>query len=279
METELLVRAAQRGDVASLTALFQVHYAGMRAVACQILGAGPDADDVCQEAAITALTRIGQLRDPSAVRFWLHAIVRNICRTRLREARPVPIDLAGVDLPFEADDAVERHADRDWVRHALVRLSPALRPVTMLRYFTERNSYERIAGLCVIPVGTVRSRLSEARRQLTTILPRVRDERHDESAALTVLRRAEAAAILAGSPGPVRDRWAHGAVVCWPDGRRTTGLSSVVDSLRRDVSRQRLVDVVAAPDVTVWETSSGTWLLHERGGQVRNVRLAFDVQA
>jgi RNA polymerase sigma-70 factor (ECF subfamily) len=277
METELLVRAAQRGDVASLTTLFQTHYAGMRAVACQILGAGPDADDVCQEAAITALTRIGQLRDPSAVRFWLHAIVRNICRSRLREARPVPIDPAVVDLPFEAEDAVERRSDRDWVRHALVRLSPALRPVTMLRYFTERNSYERIAGLCVIPVGTVRSRLSEARRQLTGILPSVRDERHDESTALTTLRRAEAAAILGGSPGAVRDRWAHDAVVCWPDGCRTTGLPSVVAALRRDVSRHRLVDVVAAPDVTVWETTAGTWLLHERGGRVRTVRLAVDV--
>jgi RNA polymerase sigma factor (sigma-70 family) len=266
METELLVRAAQRGDVASLTTLFQAHYAGMRAVAQQILGAGPDADDVCQEAAIAALTRIRQLRDPSAVRFWLHAIVRNICRTRLRAPRVVPLDLAGVDVAVEADDAVERYADRDWVRHALVRLSPALRPVTMLRYFTERNSYERIAELCVIPVGTVRSRLSEARRQLATILPRVRDERHDESAALTALRRAEAEAILAGLPHPFRDRWAHSA-----------GLPSIVESLRRAGVRERLVEVVAAPDVTVWETSSGTWLLHERGGQVRGVRFAVDV--
>ncbi|BEL01945.1 sigma-70 family RNA polymerase sigma factor [Actinoplanes sichuanensis] len=277
METELLVRAAQRGDAASLTVLFQAHYVGMRSVALQILGSGPDVDDVCQEAAITALTRIGQLRDPSAVRFWLHAIVRNLCRTRLREARPVPMDLTDLDLPLAVDDPVQRYADRDWVRHALTRLSPVLRPVTMLRYFAERNSYERIAGLCVIPVGTVRSRLSEARRQLSQILPSVRDERHDESAALTTLRRAEAAAILGGSPGAVRGRWAHGAVVCWPDGRRTTGLSSVSEALRRDVLPQRLVDVVAAPDVTVWETTSGTWLLHERGGQVRNVRLAVDV--
>ncbi|MEU4157782.1 RNA polymerase sigma factor [Actinoplanes sp. NPDC026670] len=277
METELLVRAAQRGDAASLTRLFQAHYAGMRSVAQQILGAGPDADDVCQEAAITVLTRIGQLRDPSAVRFWLHTIVRNLCRTRLRQAQPVPMDMSDLDLAFAADDPVERYADRDWVRHALARLSPALRPVTMLRYFSAHDSYERIAGLCVIPVGTVRSRLNEARRQLSKILPLVRDERHDESAALTTLRRAEAAAILDGSPGAVRGRWAHSAVVCWPDGRRTTGLSSVVDSLRRAVSPQRLVDVVAAPDVTVWETTTGTWLLHERGGQVRNVRLAVDV--
>ncbi|MEU8656232.1 RNA polymerase sigma factor [Actinoplanes philippinensis] len=275
MDTELLVRAAQRGDVASLTTLFQAHYAGMRSVACQILGPGPDADDVCQEAAITALTRIGQLRDPAAVRFWLQAIVRNICRSRLREPRAVPLEAAGEEPVVGADADLDRYADRDWVRHAMARLSPALRPVTMLRYFTERNSYERIAGLCVIPVGTVRSRLSEARRQLATILPRVRDERHAESAALTTLRHAEATAILAGGPlpYPVRARWSHQATVCWPDGRRTTGVTSVVEALRRDGAAHRLVEVVAAPDVTVWETTTHTWLLHERGGQVRGARL------
>jgi RNA polymerase sigma-70 factor (ECF subfamily) len=52
---------------------------------------------------------------------------------------------------------------RDWVWHAIEELSPNLRLVTMLRYFTEVTAYEHIAELCAVPVGTVRSRLSQAR--------------------------------------------------------------------------------------------------------------------
>src|SRR5437899_1701823 len=108
-DAELIVRAAQEGDPRSFALLFELHYAGMLAVANQILGSGPDAEDVCQDAAITAFARIGELRDPAAVRPWLHAIVRNNCRTLLRARKPVPVGVAGEDLLAPAvDDPVAR---------------------------------------------------------------------------------------------------------------------------------------------------------------------------
>jgi RNA polymerase sigma-70 factor (ECF subfamily) len=295
---EQIVHAAQQGDQQSLALLLEHHYAGMLAVATHLLGHRPDAEDACQDAAITALARIGELRDASAVRSWLHAIVRNNCRTLLRARKPIPVGTAGEDLrASELDDPVariERSAQRDWIWHGLRQLSPTLQPVAMLRYFTEHNSYEHIAALCGVPVGTVRSRLSEVRRQLTLTLPRVRDDRHQDASTLTAERRDEAAAILSavanGVPLRTLDgRWSDDLVMRWPNGSRSTGLGSVFAVMGTDYDggvRYRLVNVVAGPGITIWENEfvnppedpehcppAGTWLLRDKAGLVGEVRL------
>ncbi|GAA4259065.1 RNA polymerase sigma factor [Dactylosporangium darangshiense] len=297
-QTEQMVHAAQQGDQQSLALLLEHHYAGMLAVAIHLLGHGPDAEDACQDAAITALARIGELRDAGAVRAWLHAIVRNNCRTILRARKPVPVGTAGEDLhASELDDPVayiERSAQRDWIWHGLRQLSPTLQPVAMLRYFTENNSYEHIAALCGVPVGTVRSRLSEVRRQLTITLPRVRDDRHHDASTLTAERREEAAAILSavanGVPQHKLDRrWAADMAMRWPSGTVSTGLGSIFAAMGSDYNsgvRYRLVNVVAGPGITIWENEfinppedpdhcppAATWLLREKAGLVGEVRL------
>ncbi|MEV4249846.1 sigma factor [Streptosporangium canum] len=66
-----LTLAAQAGDIAALGLLLEQHRAGMRAVALSILGPGPDVDDVMQDAALIALRRIENLRDPQAAGPWL----------------------------------------------------------------------------------------------------------------------------------------------------------------------------------------------------------------
>lgn len=292
--TEDIVRAAQQGDTRSFGLLFELHHAGMLAVALRILGSGPDAEDACQDAAITAFGRIADLRDPSAIRPWLHAIVRNNSLTTLRARKPRPVGVA--PLPSDLDDpeaCLERSAQRDWIRHALRQLSPATQAVAMLRYFTRNNAYEQIAALCGIPVGTVRSRLSEARRQLAVVLPAVHDERHDEAAALNAERHEEATAILtaisSGVPMSRLDgRWAKDMTIHWPLGRRSVGLKSLFEEMQRDYDdgvTARVTGVVAGSGITVWENDfinppedpfhcppGGTWLLREKNGLVDEAR-------
>lgn len=297
-ETVHLVRAAQQGDADCFTLLLQSHYAGMLAVATRILGPGPDAEDACQDAAITALGRIDDLRDPVAVRSWLHAIVRNICLSVMRSRRSVPVGVAGENLlASENDDpvaSIERAAQRDWIWHGLQRLTPSTQAVAMLRYFTDNNSYEQIAALCGIPVGTVASRLSEARRQLADILPRSKDERHDDADALAAERREEAATILTAIASnvalrQVQGRWADDMTIWWPSGRVSTGLASLFDVMQNnydDGVTARLTGLLACPGITVWENAfenppedpehcppGATWLLQEKDGVVRDVRL------
>jgi len=203
-EDVLLTRAAQSGEVAALGQLLERHRGGMRAVALSILGPGADADDVLQDAALTALLRIGDVRDPEAVGAWLRMIVRNAGRLVLREAglvRPMS------ELPLETtqlgpEQWLERNALRDWVWEALAELSPALRMPLLLRYFSaEVTSYERIAVVCGIPVGTVRSRLNRGRARMATALAATADTAHGPAEQRIRAGRVEAYALLAATDG------------------------------------------------------------------------------
>ena len=201
-EDASLTRAAQTGEVAALVMLLERHRAGMRAVAVSILGPGADADDVMQDAALTALLRIGDVRDPEAVGAWLRMIVRNAARLVLREAGLVqPVD----ELPLRSthvgpEQWLERNALRDWVWAALEELSPALRMPLVLRHFaTGVTSYERIAEVCGVPVGTVRSRLSQGRLKLAAALAATADAPHGDAEQRVRASRLEARELLAAA--------------------------------------------------------------------------------
>lgn len=191
-----LVRAARAGDAGSLGLLLTRHRADMYAVALAMLGLSPDAEDAVHEAMLIALRRIGDVRDLDAIGPWLRMVVRNVCRAQLRKTSAIPMaELPGAIAldrsggPPDPAEVLDRHALQDWVWDALEDLSPGLRLVTMLRYFTDVTAYEDIAALCATPVGTVRSRLNHARRKLAGALLSSADRVHDDAAALTTLHR------------------------------------------------------------------------------------------
>nr|WSY57290.1 sigma-70 family RNA polymerase sigma factor [Streptomyces sp. NBC_00886] len=201
-EDASLTRAAQAGEVAAVGLLLERHRAGMRAVALSILGPGADADDVMQDAALTALRRIGDVRDPGAVGAWLRMIVRNASRLVLRDSAVVrPVD----ELPLPSTQVgpeqwLERNALRDWVWEALEELSPNLRMPLLLRYFaTGSTSYEQIADVCGIPVGTVRSRLSRGRAKMADALAATADAPHADAEQRVRAGRVEARELLAAA--------------------------------------------------------------------------------
>lgn len=259
-----LTRAAQSGDAGSLGLLLARHEAGMRAVSLSMLGYGPDAEDAVQDTVVVALGRIGDVRDPAATGSWLRMIVRNECRMRLRAARTRHLsDELILTLPsgdLTPDELLDRHVLRDWVWHAMLELSPPLRLVAMLRYFSDASSYEQIAGACELPIGTVRSRLSQVRTKLSEALLATADLAHDDAAANNATCRQDAVEMLATA-----DRGAFGEVVaqCSPQlevigGQGDRGgvdllLKTLEDNLNNDV-RQRFINLVASGSLTIWET-------------------------
>lgn len=294
---EELVRAAQSGDAASLGALVQRHRASMQATALALLGPGPDAEDAVQDAALTALRRIDGLRDPSAARPWLVSIVRNNCRMRIRSARPV-IGAPVEELPLPSteptpEQLLEQQATRDWVWHALSRLSEPLRTVALLRYFSDACAYEEIAALCDIPVGTVRSRLSQARTKLMTALTSTATAHHPDIAAAQRAQWHEAVETLAaarqGSFGDVlEERWWPDVRTVGPRGERGLGREFLAVAMDTDLShgvRQSLTKVTAGDDVRIWESDlsisdetyccaqSVVWFQRLDKGRVRGLRL------
>ena len=135
-----------------------------------------DADDVVQESMLSALRHLDALRGPDP-RPWLLAIVRHASYALLRARRPAEwIDVDELDATEAAvfadvpawgdpEAAVIRSSERALLDEAVAALPVPYREVLILREF-EDLSYRDIARIADVPVGTVMSRLSRARRLL-----------------------------------------------------------------------------------------------------------------
>ena len=146
------------------------------------------AHDAVQEAYLRAFRFFDALRGADA-RPWLLGIVRNACYDWMRQNRPLADQLEFDELrdsesvlalrdaatSGSADPAAvwEQRARGNRVNQAIAALAPAFREVIVLREL-EELSYEEIALVAGIPIGTVMSRLSRARALLRTAL-------HDEA--------------------------------------------------------------------------------------------------
>ncbi|MBZ9761923.1 RNA polymerase sigma factor [Mesorhizobium sp. CA8] len=184
-----LVMEARNGQVHSLGLLFERHRPQLYAAAVSLLGYTSNAEDAVHDTFLTALARLDQLREPAAVGGWLHAILRNCCLIERRQRRP---QIGGAqaeqhfrDMPDDEriETGIETRELRDWVWAALRKLPEEHRATVMLRYFSFYNSYEEVSTILGVPVGTVRSRLFDAKIRLSELLLSAagdRDETHEQ---------------------------------------------------------------------------------------------------
>jgi DNA-directed RNA polymerase specialized sigma24 family protein len=152
-----LVRVAQRGDALAMNDLLDLlaPYVG-RLCGPIALQDGPDA---AQEALFTIFRRLGQLREPAALFGWVRAIaVREAVRVARRSQIGPTVTGALVDLPAPGDPQLATD-----VRSVLARLAPEHRAVLVLRDL-EGLDEQAAAAMLKVPRGTVKSRLSRARR-------------------------------------------------------------------------------------------------------------------
>jgi len=170
-DTAALLHLAVAGDAQALGALFERYHPGLYAIALRMLGYSEDARDAVQDSFLHALTKFDSLRDPQAFLGWLQSIVERNCLVILRRRRNGPLETMPHALLHERfADLPEEDRIPSGLNYRLVSafhdLPPVLQETAALRYFSEQNSYEEIAATLAIPVGTVRSRLAEARMKL-----------------------------------------------------------------------------------------------------------------
>jgi RNA polymerase sigma-70 factor (ECF subfamily) len=162
--------AAIHGNGAAAGYLFEWFRAPLFAHALRVCGNTPLAQDVLQEAFITAYTKLSSLRDGASFYPWLRSILLRKCyRIINKETSHSSADLTSLNdvaIRDEVDGRLEQSATRFQLYEVLQQLSEELRSCVMLRYFSELNSYEDIALVLNIPVGTVRSRLAAAREKM-----------------------------------------------------------------------------------------------------------------
>jgi RNA polymerase sigma-70 factor (ECF subfamily) len=180
---EQLIRQAQKGDESALEALLSAHQDLVYRTALRFLGGREEAAfELAQEVLVSAFRHISRFRGESRFSTWLYRITANLAKNRFVVENRERARFTSLEAPRSNDSGEDQ--PRDWaddqqdVRSAaagrekvaillqrLETLEPEWREVLVLRFF-EDLSYEEIAEVLRVPVGTVKSRLNRARRAL-----------------------------------------------------------------------------------------------------------------
>ena len=174
-----MLDAARAGDRRALETLLSAHYDRVHALCRRMLGNEADAVDAAQDALLSVVRSIARFDGRSAFGTWIYRIATNACLDELRRRRRRPV----VGLPGETDDdgfqaaafgaggrdpADEASAHVD-VDAALRQLAPEHRAAVVLRDVCDLT-YEEIAAVLDVPIGTVRSRIARGRGALADLI-------------------------------------------------------------------------------------------------------------
>jgi RNA polymerase sigma-70 factor (ECF subfamily) len=167
-DEKVLLSRCRVGELAAFDVLLEHHRERVLNLAFQLLGERNAAEDVAQEVFVNAFANIAQFRGDAAFFTWLYRLTLNACHASLRRRKDwISWDEkkhAATNNSSPEKDAIAHLS----VQRTLSELTPTLRSVLVLRELHEL-SYEEIAQVMHLPVGTVRSRLHEGRRRFREI--------------------------------------------------------------------------------------------------------------
>jgi RNA polymerase sigma-70 factor (ECF subfamily) len=165
-----LVARAQQGDQAAFEELVLRHQRYVYNVAYRVLGDGPEAEDVTQDAFVRAWRSLNGFRNRARFTTWLYRIVHNLCLNRLpglqRDLSQVaPMEeMLGDSAPSPAD-LFEMQELQDFLHAELARMPEKYRLVLTLRHL-QHLAYEEIAEVLDLPMGTVKTHIHRGRALL-----------------------------------------------------------------------------------------------------------------
>ena len=173
-----LIQRAQKGNSEAFAALVTEHQRYVYNLALRILQNEDEALDLAQETFVRAWTALPNFRGQSQFRTWLYRIVTNLCYNRLPHLRrsltelgdDVIAELPETDLAFaDPSHGVESRELRSYLHQAIDQLDENYRLLIFLRYQSEL-SYDEIATMLNLPLGTVKTGLFRAKEQLRRTL-------------------------------------------------------------------------------------------------------------
>lgn len=169
----MLVLRARSGDSSAMDVLFRRHGRAVLGLALRLMGRQQDADDVAQEAFVTALDEINALREPAAFKGWLLQITVRQAHRKFRRRKLERLlgldrgtDDASLSLLVGSNANPEARAELNRVDIALKTLDPKDRIAWTLRY-VEGESLEDVARLCECSLATAKRRIVAARTAMT----------------------------------------------------------------------------------------------------------------
>lgn len=181
MDEKVLIDAARQGDVGSFNQLVLSYQSMVYNLAYRILGDRDAAADATQDAFLSAFQAIGKFRGGS-FKAWLLRIVTNAChdQLRLKQRRPVtsldalfvldPVPIQSLTDPGESPEEYALRQELSRVIQVGIGTLPPEQRVALILSDVQGLSYQEIAGVIGVSLGTVKSRLSRARGKLRDFL-------------------------------------------------------------------------------------------------------------
>jgi RNA polymerase sigma-70 factor (ECF subfamily) len=156
------VAAARAGDAGATLRLLNRCRPPLLRLLTGVTGDLALAEDLAQEAFLQAFRHLGQLRDVSRFYPWVRRTALRLAIHRLRRRREMT-----VEWPAETEPGIDpaRRAETRLAVQAVLGALPVELRVTLVLRELEQLDYEEIAEALAIPVGTVRSRLFNARQR------------------------------------------------------------------------------------------------------------------
>lgn len=176
-----LVNRCKENDAASFELIVHRYKNKIHNFVSRMVSNPEDAEDVTQEVFLRVYTRIHYFRGDSSFQTWLYRVATNLCVDRSRRVKRQVPQAFSLDESYDDEDRgngreiadersdpfheVARGELKRVVQGGLAKLSEKLRTVIVL-YDIQGLSYEEIAQVLGVPIGTVKSRLFNARAEL-----------------------------------------------------------------------------------------------------------------
>jgi RNA polymerase sigma-70 factor (ECF subfamily) len=169
-----LVARSLRGDERAFRDLIQRHHAMAYAAVRAVLGDRDEVQDVMQLVYLKAYQGLGSFRGEAKFSTWLYQIARREALDVSSRRRLDVTNIDDVELAARGsapDEAVRERGQREWLDGALAELDESYRTAIELRYMAEK-SYDEIAEIMNLPVGTVKTYVHRGKIEMKKILSR-----------------------------------------------------------------------------------------------------------
>lgn len=182
IEDSEIIQAALKGDDRAYKRLMQKYHDAIFNFIQRMIRDRPQVEDLTQEAFIKAFGSLKNFNDEFAFSTWLYKIAMNNCIDYIRKRK---LPLYSIDKPIESKDSdytfelpdESYEADKELINdqrtkvlnEAIERLPGKYKRVIHLRHVEER-SYEEIAKMLKLPIGTVKAHIFRARELLNKYL-------------------------------------------------------------------------------------------------------------
>jgi RNA polymerase sigma-70 factor (ECF subfamily) len=179
-----IIEAIRSGHVRRFGALVDRHKDRAMTLALRIVGEREEAEELVQDAFLRAFRNLGQFRGESRFSTWFYRILHNVCMTRVMR-RPKEGETVNCgDEVFEMIDTddpsvqqtMESEEEQAVLQEEMNRLPETFRTALTL-FYVQELSYDEMAAVLHMPLGTVKTNLSRGRLLLRKrVLERLRGE-------------------------------------------------------------------------------------------------------